>query len=142
MIEVSIKKLQDKEYSSLGPNRYDEVWINLASDIANGILNFVDDRGYIEGFRNNLIVDLCCSLYVLGYYSYESMGDILKQILFDNLNSWDTLDAELRFDTVYVYLNTWHEETMNGVIDKMLDKNYWKTFSCNEESNKTFVVVD
>lgn len=90
---------------------YDNEDIEQAFNVANGIIKAIKDGQYIEGKRNDMAVDLCCSMWMLGYGfdEPESVAARLKnEGYLDQDQKADLIDRIDKLEDYYEYwLNDW-----------------------------------
>lgn len=51
----------------LGKIIYDREAVEKAADVANGLIKAIKEGQYRKGWRNDIAVDLCCSMWILKY---------------------------------------------------------------------------
>lgn len=95
----------------------------LACRMLNNILCAISRGEYVEGYRNNMAVDLTCVAHVLHVDAMEVAQDPFESI---PDNAMDKLDLKERVDTINGYVRAWDCYSRNGVFDKMRMPWEWK----------------
>ena len=95
----------------------------LACTILNNILCAISRGEYVEGYRNNMAVDLACAAHVLHVDVMEAVEDPFKSI---PDNAMDKLDLKERVNTINGYVRAWDSYSGNGVFDYMKTPWEWK----------------
>ncbi len=104
---------------------WDEHDVDEAIEVANGILVFIDKNGWMEGFRNNMAVDLSIACHYIGYDPVLLIDETMGKS-FEDITLSDDEDAEKRLTKVKWYLDYgWkHDPSMYYA-----DKHHWKRMS-------------
>lgn len=89
---------------------YNKEQIEQAADVANGLIKAIKDSQYVVGNRNNIAVDLCCSMWILGYAEDdpERVAHRLGNEAYLTPNEKENLIA--RIEVVESYYGLWYED--------------------------------
>ena len=95
----------------------------LACTMLNNILSAISRGEYVEGYRNNMAVDLACAAHVLHVDAMEVVQEPFKSI---PDNAMIKLELKERIDQINGYVGAWDCYSRNGVFDKMKMPWEWK----------------
>lgn len=122
---------------------YSDTEIGKALFILNGLCWDLSKGYYLEGGRNDIAVDLCCSCFVLKLDPYMVARKVLQEYAigtrYDMMN-----DLEDRIEVIDPYLETWNGTPPNGVFDFMIDPEYLENHGeiyLKQEGNVPFVIL-
>lgn len=92
---------------------YNKEQVEQAADVANGLIKAIKDGQYQKGNRNNIAVDLCCSMWILGYKEDdpESVAYRLANETYLSPNQKENLISRIKVIQDYYY--SWHENWEN-----------------------------
>lgn len=88
---------------------YDKEKIDEATDVANGLVKAIKDGQYQKGNRNNIAVDLCCSMWMLGYEEDdpEFVASRLKNEGYLTSDQKENLISRIK--VIQEYYDPWYE---------------------------------
>lgn len=127
MIEIKKADLGD---------RYDAGEIEEAAHITEAIASWCkkSEPGYSEGWRNDVAVDLCCALRVLGYEDDAEWDEFF--MTYCDAIVMSVIDFRKRSEVLDDYVEVWFD---NGeIFDKMLLKSKWIEYPVED---KLFSIV-
>lgn len=89
---------------------YNKEQIEQAADVANGLIKAIKDSQYVVGNRNNIAVDLCCSMWILKYN--EEDPELVARRLEEEgyLTANDSENLVARIKVVEGYYGSWFED--------------------------------
>lgn len=89
---------------------YNKEQIEQAADIANGLIKAIKNNQYCSGQRNNIAVDLCCSMWILGYKEDdpEFVAGRLKNEGYLTSDQKENLISRIK--VIQEYYDPWYED--------------------------------
>lgn len=124
MIEIKVEELDDRSKAD----------VIEAAVIVERIVAWCQRGNYVEGYRNNIAVDLCSALYVLGYEDDTNWDEFFNE--YCTKSPRDKSDFGLRSMTLNDYVSRWYDD--GEIFDKMLLCNIWLGI---ERAEKLFAIV-
>lgn len=92
---------------------YDKEQIEQAADVANGLIKAIKDSQYVVGNRNDIAVDLCCSMWILGYKKDDPERVAYRLANETYLSPDEKEDLLERIEVIKRYYYMWCEEWEN-----------------------------
>lgn len=89
---------------------YDKEQIEQAADVANGLIKAIKNNQYCSGQRNNIAVDLCCSMWILGYKEDDPERVAYRLANETYLSPDEKKDLLERIEVIKRYYYMWYEE--------------------------------
>lgn len=115
---------------------YDRETVEKAADVVNGLVKAIKEGQYRKGWRNNIAVDLCCSMWILKYNEEdpELVARRLEEEGYITANESENLVARIK--VVEGYYGSWFEDWE----DYWLMPEEWESWEQNSTQHGYFDV--
>lgn len=136
-IKVDVQSLYEHHPSGVYASNAE---VQLAIDVANGLIQFIRENKWKNGYRNNMAVDFELSMYTLGYIEQQDRNNMFVELFKDDLSQQDMNDYQERSNRIDDYLERWHND---GSYEYYCIPHFFKSNSLNiPKKTRLFVEVE
>lgn len=94
----------------LGKTIYDGETVEKAADVVNGLIKAIKEGQYRKGWRNDIAVDLCCSMWILGYKEDDPESVAYRLANESYLDPNERENLLYRIEVIQEYYDVWYAD--------------------------------